>query len=525
MPNILNNNTLVDSLFSTRKKYLRTCSLLVRFLNCSYFFKKKMSSVEKAFASTFPKNFGYTEAVVPRGISLKDLLDSSAYIQSFPSSFTYSAPSSEVLSESQMYRSLLKFVKSNPQHKNFEQLLYPIFCVSIMKLKEASELDQMHQYIEEFAPTIPDDFRRKVDRFLSEEEVFNKFASLFSTQRFIMRVTSIEHDMLNKFLNQRENSQLRKRITDYIILERICQTMPFKETKVMFQLPEATKGVVIYQTKLPNSTQAAFSELTPYLFATFDNSAVTRFSLESPESDVISKHAATVTSISVSSKGSMVVSTDISGAFNLWTENESFKGQITRDPMICSCFAPQGGVFCVGCGDSCTYMYDASRLEKNRSFVGHRQPVTSVKFHPNCAIVGTTSLDVTTRLWDVRQGETVRLFFEPSDMAISKFSSCIAYSPDGKYVAFYAGYVKVADIGSQKVVAQREMQFSGVRSLIFSEDSKSLFIIGIAGEIKLFEFIEEGAPLKDVISLSARVTSASINRMNEIHIITSADIN
>ena len=383
----------------------------------------------------------------------------------------------------------------------------------------------MHQYIEEFVPTIPDEFRRKVDRFLSEEEVFNKFASLFSTQRFKMHVTSQEHDILNNFLNKRENSQLRKRITDYIILERICETIPYKETKVMFELPEATKDVVIYQTKLLNSTQSAICELTPYIFASFDNSSVTRFSLEKPESDIISKHNATITSISVSSKGSMVVSTDISGVFNLWTENVSFKSQITRDPMICSCFAPQGGVFCVGCGDSCTYMYDASRLEKNRSFVGHRKPITSVQFHPNCSLVGTTSIDVTTRIWDVRQGETVRLFYDQNDSLYSKYTSCIAYSPDGKYVAFYSGNIKVADIGSQTVVAQRDIQISGVRSLIFSQDSKSLFIIGNNGEIKVLSFQEDGSPVKDVVSLSSKVTSATINRMNEIHIITSNDIN
>ena len=48
----------------------------------------------------------------------------------------------------------LSFVNSNSSHKNLDQLLFPMFCVSIMRLKEASEHDQIHQFTEEFTSDV-----------------------------------------------------------------------------------------------------------------------------------------------------------------------------------------------------------------------------------------------------------------------------------------------------------------------------------------------------------------------------------
>jgi hypothetical protein len=478
--------------------------------------------MQEKVSPVFLKTFGFNEDILPRGISYGDLLKTPAFLQSFPCAFTYSTPSKEVMTEAQMYKSLLAFISANKGHKkHLEQLLFPFFCFSIMKFKEKSEYDQLEKYVSEFVKTIPTDMREKADRFISDEVVFQKYASLFSTQRFKVAVTPIEAELINNFLNEQRNSQLRYRITDLVILTPITEKTQTEETRCMFAPLEAVKDISIYQTKIPGATVAAMSAATHHIYASFDNSRVSRFSTEDGKAEVIAKHPAAITSISVSSRGSMVVSTDMGGEFNLWTENASFNGRIIKDPMICSAFAPQGGVFCVGCGDLCTYMYDASRASKIRTFVGHTKPVTSVKFHPNCAYIGTSSQDCTVRIWDVRKGATARLFISDTD-SMTKFTSCVNFSPDGKYVTYYDGKVRVADIGSGNDITARECGLISVKSLFFAEDSKSVFIVNKKGDIKVLEFLSED-PIKDVISLNSDVVSASINKMNEISIITSSD--
>lgn len=465
--------------------------------------------------------FGFTTDSTPKGITLDDLMKSNLFLKAIPKTFSLTNPSQKPLTESQKFKTLLHFVEKHKDKTNLIQLLIPVFCTSYMNLKDKGDLEECQKFIE-FMTKIPAGHRSVVERFVQNEKVYGNYACLFSTQNMMIEVTIEEAELIKQFLNEEQNSELRRQITSHVELIPKYEVKPHSNTEIKFSQNSTLKDISILQTVIPEATHAVVSNYTTDFYAAFLNAQVYRFNGKENLSQLITTHSSNVTSLSLSSTGSLLLSTDIEGNYNLWHETASAKGTLTMSSIWCSCFAPQGGVFAIG-GDQCAYLYDASRNSKFRSFVGHQKALTSIQFHPNCALVGTTSADGTARIWDVRTGSSQRLFYDESSKQMKNRYSNIAFSPNGQLISYYNGKVCIANIGSNKEIASQPVGVGRVKSIQFAQDSKSVFVIGESGSIQLFSFNED-AIVKDVVNLNVNVIDAKLNPMNELFVLASHEL-
>lgn len=470
-----------------------------------------------------PSDFGYPPNTIPRGITLDDLMKSNQFLKSFPKTFSIANPSPNALTESKKYKKLLDFVNVHKDKPNLQQLLVPVFCTSVMALKEKGNVDELNAFVEDFKDQIPNSRQPAVNRFLKDEKVFTHNACLFSTQNMNIEVTYEEAELIKNFINIQENSDLRRQITSHVELIPKYEVVPSHTIDMKFSPPSVIKDITILQTTIPNATQAVVSDYSTDVFAAFGNNQVMRFNGKERSSQILRNHSSSVTSLSLSSTGSLLLSTDIEGNYSVWSQNGSENGYLTMSSIWCSCFAPQGGIFGIG-SDQCAFLYDASRNKMFRSLVGHLNSISSIKFHPNCALVGTTSSDGTARIWDVRTGMTQRLFLNKDQIEIPRRFTNIAFSDNGQFVAYYNGNVCVANIGSNAIIADQPVGIQKIKSIQFSQDSNSVFIVETNGEIQVLTFNSGDLVLKDVMNLSANVIDAKRNTMNELNVLVSYDL-
>ena len=81
----------------------------------------------------------------------------------------------------------------------------------------------------------------------------------------------------------------------------------------------------------------------------------------------------------------------------------------------------------LGCGaaDHCAYLWDVPNRRSHRILEGHQSQVVQVAFEPSGHLLATTSLDGTTRLWDVWTGEE----------RVAALGSGVQFSRDGQRLA------------------------------------------------------------------------------------------
>ena len=128
-------------------------------------------------------------------------------------------------------------------------------------------------------------------------------------------------------------------------------------------------------------------------------------------------HSMGVTSCYFLPDNSMMLSSSEDGSVLLWslqtgTDICSFKlAQEGKHPIWHLDCCKLGTYFVTGSHDRTAALWSMERNESPlRRFVGHSADVDVVKFHPNCTLAATGSLDKTVRLWDVRTGKACRIF-------------------------------------------------------------------------------------------------------------------
>jgi hypothetical protein len=113
-------------------------------------------------------------------------------------------------------------------------------------------------------------------------------------------------------------------------------------------------------------------------------------------------------------------------------------------------------------------------------------------------LLGSLPVDPKCRICDLREAGTVRLFVGKRSK-----NAAIAFSSDGKFVAFYDADVSVCDIGTSNQVLRKQMAVRPVVYLSFSMDCRFVCAIGPNGDILVCNINDEAEPVKETMRLNA----------------------
>lgn len=143
-------------------------------------------------------------------------------------------------------------------------------------------------------------------------------------------------------------------------------------------------------------------------------------------------------------------------------------------------FSPNGKTLASASEDKSIRLWNLATGKTIATLRGHTNTVCSVVFSPDGKILASASCDGIVRLWDVASGKNTTTMQLPGTMFCS-----VAFGPDGNVLAAgsagwdeetksYWGEVKLWDVSTGKNTTTFKVQKSGVVSVKFSPDGKTL---------------------------------------------------
>lgn len=463
-------------------------------------------------------DFYFETDIAPRGISYDELMRTCLIAFSNPSEFTFSMSNTTNLSYYEQFSEYLKFCEEHPNIEVFQTILFPLFCYIIMKLKDEDDINGIAMFKKSFLKKIPSKYEKEVKEFMDFEngndEKFKYLSSLLITQKFIVEMKNSEVKILNEFINNENNYQLRILITEIIIIDLILNERDIKETFFNFKMDDGMKALNVLKTKIDDSSIVCISNNVVY--AVNEDKYIIK--IEKNKYENIYNHPSVITSMCLSSENKILLSTDIEGNAILHSDYATGKLSYSFIPVWCSKFAPYGGVFALGYDDCFIKLFDANTLNIHRELVGHTGPILEVEFHPNCSLLGSISQDPSIRVWDLREASSVRLFIGKQNQ-----NSNLAFSWNGQFLAYHDGnFIKIKDIGSGKTFIKKQFQMN-VSYITFSSDSQSLYIVTNGGLIYCFSFAnpKTNQYIFEIHNLREKVVFCDFNLENTLRIVTS----
>jgi WD40 repeat protein len=383
-----------------------------------------------AIEETFSQWFNFSEKKAPYGATLDELLKSCLFVESTPSTFSFSCAGPRDVPLTKQFEAFLSFTREHPTKPALAVCLFPLFCHTIMTYRKQNDEAAITSFVTTYLPSLPEEFRDEADSFVSDPACFQRLVRLFSTQRFIVKIDDDAAKLLNEFINRPANCELRQRIVEIVILDPDRVETPDRRTQLRFPLDSATSSLSILQCRVKRADFAAVSNDLADVFAVLNDQYVVKIDNSTNVVSELYMHPAAVTTMALSHESRVLVTGDLLGRLALWSATAIARIGSVTSSVWCSAFAPRGGIFAVGSSDQLIRIYDTPQHQQLRILVGHTSPVTSVAFHPNCSLVGSLALDAAVRVWDLREGATVRLFIGRANQ-----DAAIAFSPDGKYLA------------------------------------------------------------------------------------------
>lgn len=475
---------------------------------------------------TFFQNLKSNENLYPYGASIDEMLKTCTYANSFNTNLFISHSKLPKLTLQQLYSCFLKFTKRHPTIKVFQECLFPFFCHAIIHFRLNDLTHELNDFKSLYLDTIISPFREKVDEFLDNPEIYHRLSLSFSTQLYILRCHKSEYDILNSFLNIPENMSLKRYIAQIITIELIQEKVKDKLPYFIFPNKSPTSNLNVLQIKLNSSASLILPEL-PLIYVSVNDNQICHIDTSKQALQHLYSHPSFVTSMSLSSQSELLLSTDLRGTAILYSksldkEKIKVENNLRRinlvSPIWCSTFAPLGGYFALGSDDRIIRLYDAPTQKISRSLIGHTERIESVLFHPNCSLLGSLSYDAALRIWDIRSGETCRLF-----LGEACNNSGLSISPNGQYAAFFDGRLKICDIGKGEFIIDAQLDnIKSVESTYFSADTNYLYAVGSEGTIMCINLFDNHTPT-EIYRLDSNVVSSRFLKSGDLVIVTPAE--
>lgn len=143
--------------------------------------------------------------------------------------------------------------------------------------------------------------------------------------------------------------------------------------------------------------------------------------------DDFGAHQSATTSVSLS--GNILVSGSQDKSVKVWTLRQSSAALLTsmstKSPISSVSIDCSRQFVVSGCSSGSIKLWDLESQKMVRSFIVHREPVSLVRFHPQCDVFATTCAGE-TRVWDLRKRSATSVFYLNSQK--------MDFSPDGRWL-------------------------------------------------------------------------------------------
>lgn len=473
---------------------------------------KYLSSI---LEENFAQKYNFEEKVIPHGITLDELLKSTAFLESTPNNFIFSCSGPKNISYFKQFEQFITFAKENPNSPPIQKSIFPLFCHIVMKLKEKEDKTSFTEFVKKYLNYVPDYDQQEAQLFVNDESFFCKMACLFSTQRYKIKCDDETHLKIVNFLRKSGHSQLFLLYTSNIIFIPDRKQERDQTTTSRFPLKSATSSMSIVQARINSASFAAISKQEPVVYACCNDQNIIKIDTNTRISTPLYVHNSAVTTLSLSNQSKVLLTADLCGSISLWSKSASCHMNTQFMQILCSSFAPHGGIFAIGSGNGLIHIYDTKKHQLHRILTGFQESVTDIAFHPNCSYVGALSTESAIRIWDLRYAETCRLF-----VGQPQKNSAIAFSNDGKLLAVFDGEkLCIFDIVSQKTMFSKILHSSDIIALHFSMDSRYIYAVSQHGVVIECE-VNENLQNSEIIRLNERVISSELLHADEFRVIT-----
>ena len=471
---------------------------------------------ESKLEEFFSQKFNFRDKVVPYGTTLEEYLKSTEFIESTPNNFSFSCPGPRNIPLSRQFEQFLIFARENQNSQPIQNSIFPLFCHIVMKLKKEEDKTLFENFTECNINSVPEKDREEASKFVHDEEFYKKMACLFSTQWYKILCDDDTANKIKNFLFKSGHSQLRLLYTSIIIFVPDRKQQDDHVVYSLFSLNSPTSSLSIVQARVNAASFAAISNNEPAVYACCNDQNILKIDSKSQKVTNLYKHSSAVTTMCLSKNSNVLLTADLSGSISLWSPSASCQLSTKFTQILCSTFAPHGGIFALGTGNGLIHIYDTPNHHLHRILIGHHSLITSVAFHPNCAYLGSLSIEPAIRVWDLREATTVRLFTGQTQK-----NSALAFSNDGKTLAVFDGELSLFDIGTQKQIFRRNIHTTNVNSLNFSMDSRYIYAVSRNGDIVTCDVTQENSSAREILSLNERVISTELLQADELRIVTS----
>lgn len=156
---------------------------------------------------------------------------------------------------------------------------------------------------------------------------------------------------------------------------------------------------------------------------------------------VLESHTDKITSVCVSSDGSLVASSSIDKTIKLWNlETQKLVATLAqrKDPIYAVSFSPDGSLLAAGGNNrykfnkgkaTTIYLWDTYDRTLVKTLLGHSLRVNLVAFSSDGKMLASGSIDKTVRIWDIVSGAQLHVLNDHKGQV-----SEISFTPDNRYL-------------------------------------------------------------------------------------------